>query len=325
MLAVCLQILTNVRVDSPLRAEALRSATEAARLAPEEPMALYALCQAQLVCQKNAEARETAAAMLELSPHLALSHQAMVLVCIREQKWREAEAHCRQALSLKPDSSTSMNNLGVALSNAGRKVDAAKCFYEAYRLNPSDNLARHNLDSTLKEHLKPSLDPRLFWFIFLGPSFCMLGAPLALVVAVITVGFKLCRMEPGLRGYAWRQMRQSLRYSLPSISAGRGSSGGQEEEMTPEERARHRRDSALDICRGLARLAAVAGLVWTVGLLAQVFWGGDTFKPSGWFAWVLFVIACGSLIWELIVKVVRLKAGEKATGETIIRLNIDGP
>jgi tetratricopeptide (TPR) repeat protein len=87
----------------------------------------------------------------------------LTLVALRGEKWRDAEAYCRRALTLRPNAYYALNNLGLALfrqANAlaprvslPRFTEAIDCLQRAIALNPTERLARENLSATLSRYL----------------------------------------------------------------------------------------------------------------------------------------------------------------------------
>lgn len=156
---------------------ALPAAEEAARLRPDSPKALSTLARAQRLCGKRGEAQQTAERLRQLAPDAFLSHEALALVAIGAQRWREAETHARRALALDPNESTALNNLGVALSHQtdalewsvspGRFAEAIDCLFQAITQGPLSDVARRNLRRTLGRYLLISAQ-FLSWLAGLG-------------------------------------------------------------------------------------------------------------------------------------------------------------
>jgi hypothetical protein len=66
------------------------------------------------------------------------------------RRLREAEASCRQAITLKPDFAEAHNNLGVTLQALGRLEEAEASYRQAIALKSDDAEAHHNMGVTLQ-------------------------------------------------------------------------------------------------------------------------------------------------------------------------------
>ncbi len=97
-----------------------------------------------------------------------LTEQAINLAL--ESKWEEAAATNRQLLSLFPRDLSTLNRLGKALSELGQYTDARQAYSDALEVDPTNNIARKNLDrlATLGDGAAAPrasherMDPRLF-------------------------------------------------------------------------------------------------------------------------------------------------------------------
>ena len=97
-----------------------------------------------------------------------LTEQAIRLAL--ESKWEEAVAINRQLQGLFPRDLSTLNRLGKALSELGQYVDARQAYSEALEVDPTNNIARKNLDrlATLGDGVAAPrasherMDPRLF-------------------------------------------------------------------------------------------------------------------------------------------------------------------
>jgi len=73
--------------------------------------------------------------------------------CLKELgRHTEAEVHCRAAIALDPARHNAHKNLGLALAEQGRRVEAAHCLLEADRRYPADGRARRHLAELLAAH-----------------------------------------------------------------------------------------------------------------------------------------------------------------------------
>lgn len=97
-----------------------------------------------------------------------LTEQAINLAL--ESKWEEAVAVNRQLQSLFPRDLSTLNRLGKALSELGQYAEARQAYGEALEIDPTNNIARKNLDrlaalgdgATAPRTSHERLDPRLF-------------------------------------------------------------------------------------------------------------------------------------------------------------------
>ncbi len=81
----------------------------------------------------------------------ALASVVLLFVACRSTlaPWRDSEALFRRAVAVVPDSAVAHNNLGMALVDRGRTVEAVEHFRAAVRHAPWDTDARSNLGSAL--------------------------------------------------------------------------------------------------------------------------------------------------------------------------------
>lgn len=87
-----------------------------------------------------------------------------------ESKWEEAADANQRLLSAVPRDLSALNRLGKALSELGRYAEAKDAYKEALEIDPTNNIARKNLErlAQLREEAtaaQPSserIDPRLF-------------------------------------------------------------------------------------------------------------------------------------------------------------------
>ncbi|HKV84224.1 MAG TPA: tetratricopeptide repeat protein [Ktedonobacterales bacterium] len=87
----------------------------------------------------------------------------------RESQWDEAAEKNRELLALFPRDLSTLNRLGKALSELGRYSEAKRAYAEALEADPTNNIARKNLDrlaqlSDEEADARPAerIDPRLF-------------------------------------------------------------------------------------------------------------------------------------------------------------------
>jgi tetratricopeptide (TPR) repeat protein/serine/threonine protein kinase len=90
-----------------------------------------------------------------IRPNIAAAHDMLgAIFCDGIRDYPAAEAAFREAIRLQPDSSSTHYNLGNALREQGKKVEAAACFREAIRLKPDLARAHTNLGMLLMEQGK---------------------------------------------------------------------------------------------------------------------------------------------------------------------------
>src|SRR5579871_6394726 len=63
-----------------------------------------------------------------------------------DSKWEEAVEVNQRLLTLTPHDLSTINRLGKALSEIGRYAEAKKAYADALEIDPSNNIARKNLD-----------------------------------------------------------------------------------------------------------------------------------------------------------------------------------
>ncbi|HEX8727095.1 MAG TPA: tetratricopeptide repeat protein, partial [Ktedonobacterales bacterium] len=97
-----------------------------------------------------------------------LTDQAIALAL--ESKWEEAVAVNRQLQSIFPRDLSTLNRLGKALSELGQFDEARQAYSEALELDPTNNIARKNLDrlatlgdgASARRASHERMDPSLF-------------------------------------------------------------------------------------------------------------------------------------------------------------------
>ena len=97
-----------------------------------------------------------------------LTEQAISLAL--ESKWEEAVEVNRQLQGMFPRDLSTLNRLGKALSELGQYADARQAYSEALEIDPTNNIARKNLDrlasmgdgATVRRASHERIDPRLF-------------------------------------------------------------------------------------------------------------------------------------------------------------------
>jgi Flp pilus assembly protein TadD len=74
---------------------------------------------------------------------------------LQQRRFAEAEAHLRQALSMRPDDADVLNNLGTAVWEQGRSSEATAFYLRAYQYKRNDFGILNNLGITLWEQGRP--------------------------------------------------------------------------------------------------------------------------------------------------------------------------
>jgi protein O-GlcNAc transferase len=106
--------------------------------------ASHALAEGQLDL-----ARETAARLVERAPRYAAGHALLGAIHQQCRDWASAVACHREAAALAPDDPAILNNLGLALREAGEPAASAEALREAVRLRPDYAIALNNLGLAL--------------------------------------------------------------------------------------------------------------------------------------------------------------------------------
>jgi Flp pilus assembly protein TadD len=73
-----------------------------------------------------------------------LTDQAVQMA--RDSRWEEAVATNRELLTVLPHDPSALNRLGKALSELGQYSEAKRAYTEALEQDPSNNIARKNLE-----------------------------------------------------------------------------------------------------------------------------------------------------------------------------------
>ena len=147
----------NPAVGRDKQLQAFRAASEAVRLAPDEPLTLYALLKTQLALEMMDSAWLVAERLRQVSPESELPYEAMGLLALRMEEWDSAEFYFGKILSLTPESYPAAANLGLAQLRQEKHRDALISFYNALKMNPSSEFAQEHLDLAAGAYLD---DPR---------------------------------------------------------------------------------------------------------------------------------------------------------------------
>jgi protein O-mannosyl-transferase len=88
-------------------------------------------------------------AILDKNPNCWMAHNNLGGALIELDRPLEAIDHCRQAIKLKPDHAKAFNNLAIALVKTGRAQEAIEQYRQAISLKPDYTDAYNNLGSAL--------------------------------------------------------------------------------------------------------------------------------------------------------------------------------
>ena len=147
------RLLSIILLESGNIAGTLKEALEAVSLDPQNIRALNHLTWAFLHAKLIDHAHRCAEQLRQIAPASFLAHEALALVALRRQRWREAEAHCRAGLAIDPLSYSAFNNLGVALKHTLRMQEAIEAFFQAAHLMPLEKIGQRNFKAALSDHL----------------------------------------------------------------------------------------------------------------------------------------------------------------------------
>jgi tetratricopeptide (TPR) repeat protein len=126
---------------------ALTAANEACKLAPNEWRAYVCLAQARLATEVDFDAAERAATnALRLAPDEPDVHFVAGNVSFAREKWKAARAHQERALALDPAHSGALNELGRIRLHRGGHVRAARHFIQAARSAPGVSTYGRNVE-----------------------------------------------------------------------------------------------------------------------------------------------------------------------------------
>lgn len=104
---------------------------------------LAAACVSPTACTIPQSSRGPGASLARQGEAAKLATQAEK--ALRDQKYEKAEEYGRQAIGLAPDLAGAWNNLGVALMEQQKYMDAAQAFKRAGDLTPTDPTPYENL------------------------------------------------------------------------------------------------------------------------------------------------------------------------------------
>jgi len=127
------------------RLEAMRTADEAVRIAPNSVSAWVVRSRAARVRQQFPVALESATRAIELNPAEGSGHEAYGLAMFDAGNAVVAEQAFRHQLAIDAANPSAINNLGRALLKQGRKKEATALFARAAALDPTEAAYRRNV------------------------------------------------------------------------------------------------------------------------------------------------------------------------------------
>ncbi|MGH2718014.1 MAG: tetratricopeptide repeat protein [Actinomycetota bacterium] len=170
-------------------AESARAAArEAVKLAPVSSDAYLMLAEAEAANHDLKEAKSAAEHARDLAPRRAAPYVTLSMVDLRARHCPEAEAQARLALSIEPENTHALNNLGLALRYQGRRREAVHYLGTASRLDPRNPLYRRNAKRAAAGFGGAGVLALLLllWFLAGGLPFLVLGIASAVVLALLS-------------------------------------------------------------------------------------------------------------------------------------------
>lgn len=148
--------------------QALETAETAAKLAPEDPVALAYLAWAQQGAHLFDKAKASALRAVELGPDVAVAHQALADVLSSVYELDSAYEHAQEAVALDEESASAWASVGSIATTLEYPDEAAAAYERAVELEPDFFawhilLARHELNvsgdvETARELAAPAYD-----------------------------------------------------------------------------------------------------------------------------------------------------------------------
>ncbi len=188
-----------------------RAIDTAIRLAPHhsEPYRIAAALDLQ-GHRASPRTEELARRAVSLAPHDPVAHRVLGSTLIELRRYDEAAAALGQAAALNPADSAVASELARIDIAKGRSASAAAGFAAAVRADPTDSVARHNLQAVAWNAFR--IAHLVLWLSFLvlgrftvlsdSPSTTRLAhvvAPISLVATLAAWAFQLRRRPSGFR------------------------------------------------------------------------------------------------------------------------------
>jgi Flp pilus assembly protein TadD len=139
----------QAEADDP---HALKLFARAARLSPHDPDYHYILGRALLRDRRFSEAAAVCREAVQLDPHNPDYHHALGAALWGLEHNEDAEAAFREAVRLRPGDPASLNALGCALTRLGRQREAVAVYHKALEHAESEADIRGNLGVVLWAH-----------------------------------------------------------------------------------------------------------------------------------------------------------------------------
>ena len=117
--------------------EAIQYASQAVALDPSNSDARHELGLSYEAAKQRDNAVAAYRAGLQARPDDSLLGNDLCRVYLVGEQWKDAEAQCRKAAALTPDSTRSLNNLGVALLKLQRSEEAYTKFRRSMEIRPT--------------------------------------------------------------------------------------------------------------------------------------------------------------------------------------------
>ena len=126
--------------------EAIDRWSQAVGMTPRYTEALCNLCGALSQVGRLAEAERRCTQALRVDPQAACAHSNLGHLYLQQSRIPEAETHLEAAVRIAPLATDSRVSLGVMFMKQNRLEEAIAQFAEVLRLDPSNQIARSNLD-----------------------------------------------------------------------------------------------------------------------------------------------------------------------------------
>ncbi len=159
--------LADVYADRRMYKESRESIDEAIRLSPGEPLYWSALARVDISEHKHQDALEAAERGLELDPEHEACINLRAIALTQLGRKSDAAAAIDTTLARNPLNAASHANMGWTLLHQGKPKEAKQHFLEALRLDPSSDWARKGMLEAMKAR-NPVYRIFLAYFLFMG-------------------------------------------------------------------------------------------------------------------------------------------------------------
>lgn len=168
------------------RKEALDAADEAVRLEPEAASSHESRGRALSALKRRDEARAAFEEAVRLAPGDA-DYRRELGDEFLESAPRTAEKHYRASLEIDPNDAVTLNNLGVALEKQKRPFEAAAAYKAAVVTDPTFELAKRNVQSTVGGLMKAGGGSVLGVWLFVRVASLVAKGPALAVFAIVAL------------------------------------------------------------------------------------------------------------------------------------------